>query len=187
MTPPTEPTIIEPTIVPTLRRRLRAAVAPSVLFGAACALVLLLAVAYSLYAKGFAPSFTRTALALVVLALPPVLVAALAAWLIDCLLPVAGRVARGLLMGCAIIVLGPGASIGLFNLAYMLTYPAGFDPIWTKAGLHDVVWTAIATAYLFLISAPLLYWPWALYAALALAVAFAWLRPAMGRFARHHP
>ncbi len=179
----THPT--EPTVVPTLRRRLRAAVGPSLLFGGTCAFVLLPAVGYSLYFKGFAPYLTRTGIALLVLALPPAIVAALAAFLIDCLLPVASRVRRGLLMAFALIVLGPGASIGFFNLAYRLAYPGEFDPVWTKAGLHDVVWTAIATAYLFLISAPLLYWPWALYAALALAVAFALRRPAMGRFARH--
>jgi hypothetical protein len=181
MTPPTEPTI-----VPTLRRRLRAAVGPSLLFGGACALVLLLAVGFSLYSKGFAPFFTRTGIALLVLALPPALVAALAAYLIDCLLPHARKVARGLLMGFALIALGSGASAAAFNLVYRLTYPGEFAPFLSKAGLHEAIWTGISTTYLFLISAPLLYWPWGLIAALALAAAFALRRPAMGRFAHHH-
>ena len=64
----------------------------------------------------------------------------------------------------------------------MTSKPSAIELEVEVPGTTEDVWTAIATAYLFLISAPLLYWPWAPLAALALALAYAWRRPAMGRF-----
>jgi len=171
--------------LPTLRRRIRLAAPPSLVFGLISAVVLLASVGFGLWSKGFA-AFPRTVVALAVLSLPPALVGMLAAYLIDCLLPAAGRAARGLLMAFAILCVGPGASAAFFNIAYRFDYPSDLAPVWTKVGLHEAVWTAISTTYLYLIAAPLLYWPWSLVAAIALATAYAAAPPAMGRFARRH-
>jgi hypothetical protein len=162
--------------VPPFRRRLRSAVWPAVRFALLCALAFLVAVALSLRAHGFAP-LPRTGIALAVLALPPALVGGVAAWAFDVVLPRAGRIARGIQMGFTLSLVGPAASAAVFGLVYRVAYPDAFADFWTKAGLHETIWTAISTTYLYLIAGPKLYLPWTPVAVLALLVAYAFRRP----------
>jgi len=139
-------------------QRLRAAIWPAVRFAILCAAVFLVAIGYGLFARAFAP-LPRSATALAVLALPPAATAGVLAFAIDVLLPRTGRIARGALMAVTLAAAAPLASAAVFSLQFRSNYPAEYPPVWTQDGFHNLVWTGVATLYMFAVTGTRLFLP----------------------------
>lgn len=162
--------------LPPWRHRLRAAVRPALAWTVVAALMFLAAIALGLWQRGFG-LLPRTFIALAILALPPAVVAGLAALAIDTLLPRLRLAGRAICMAVLLFVLGPPASAGTFSLLYRQTYPVDFQPIWTEIGFHQLAWTGIATLVLFAANGLRLYLPWAPLAGFALSLLYGLGRP----------
>lgn len=175
-----------------LLARMRAAVAPSAIFACIATVVSVSAVALSLRANGWG-WLPRAQIALFVLSLPPALVAGMTAFIVDAwggemissrpgkISPkgVRIRIFRGMIMVAAVTLAGPLAGIAVFWFVNGEAFPGEFAPLISSRGVHDVINSAIASTYLFLLMAPRLYLPYGPPAVLALGALFACRRPAL--------
>lgn len=163
--------------MPPWPARLRASLRPALGIAVVAAALFLAAVGLGLWQRGFG-ALPRTFVALAILALPPAVVAGLAAVAVDTLLPRLRTLGRAAAMLALLLAFGPPASAGVFSLQYRTTYPVDFQPIWTEVGLHQLAWTGIATLVLFAANGLRLFLPWAPLAALAVAAMYGRRRPA---------